>query len=231
MAVTSDGPFVSDGAQTDYNYTFDIEGSFNAVKVGSKSPEDADYVTLVENVHYTHTPGSKLIAFISGQIPANLDQILLSRDTPRTRTVGYTSGGTIPSATLDNDGNRSATVDEEIEDRVIQTREAVLLVADLPVAAATTTVDMGIEADLLYIMAKLDGTHDVMYVVVMPTGSDTRLTAGTAIGNGSTFAPELRFELNSDPTQVDITMVTTNAFTAWTQIRMLAMKIPVTANQ
>lgn len=228
--ATTDGPFISDGVDPDHNYTFALSGSFNAVRVGAKSPEDADYVIQVENIDYTHTPSSKLISFISGQIPPNLDQVLLTRATARTRSVDFVDGSNLPAATLDNDANRGATVDEEIEDRVVQTREAVLVVGDLPTAGATTTVDMGIEADLLYIMAKLDGTHDVIYVVAMPTGSDTRLTAGTAIGNGSTFAPELRFELNSNPTLVDITMVTTNAFTAWTQIRMLAMRIPVTAN-
>ena len=116
MAVTSDGPFISDGIQTDYNYTFDLEGSFNVVVVGSKSPEEVDYVAGVENIDYVHTPGSKLISFITGFIPPSGDQILLKRSTGRTRSVNYIDGSTIPSITLDNDGNRGATVDEEIED-------------------------------------------------------------------------------------------------------------------
>ena len=105
MAVTSDGPFISDGVETDYFYTFSLSGSFNAVRVGVKSPEDADYVIDVENTHYTHTPSSKLISFISGQIPPNLDQILLSRTTARTRSVDFIDGSTLPAATMDNDAN------------------------------------------------------------------------------------------------------------------------------
>ena len=230
MAVTSDGPFISNGVLTDYNYTFDIEGSFNAVVVGVKSPEDADYIIQVEGTDYDHTSGSKLISFISGSIPANLDEILIQRVTSRSRSVDYFPGSTLPAQTLDNDSNRGATVDEEIEDQVPQVRQATLLVADMPTSGTPTTVDMGIEADMLYIMAKMDGTHDVMYMVAMPSDSDNRLTAGSSLGTGATVAPELRFERNSDPTMVDMTFVTANDFTAWTQIKMIATKFPLNAN-
>ena len=230
MAVTSDGPFISDGVLTDYNYTFDIDGSFNVVRVGVKSPEDADYVIQVEGTDYNHTAGSKLISFISGFIPANLDEILFQRVTSRDRSTDYIDGSTLPAQTLDNEANRSATVDEEIEDQITEVRQATLLVADMPTSGTPTTVDMGIEADLLYIMAKMDGTHDVMYAVAMPSGSDNRLTAGSSLGTGTTVAPELRFERNSDPTKVDLTFVTANDFSAWTEIRMIAMKFPVNAN-
>lgn len=229
MATTSN--FIGDGSTTDFTYAFAVQGSFNKVVVGVKSPEDADYVTQVEGTDYTHTASTKLISFNSGSIPANLDEIQVSRSTTRVRSgIDFSDGSTLSAQTLDNDANRLATVDEEIEDRVVQVRQATLLVADMPTAGVPTTVDMGIEADLLIIMAKMDGTHDVVYTVAMPSGSDDRLTAGSAIGTGATFAPELRFERNSDVTMVDLTLVTANAFTAWTEIKMLAFKYPVTAN-
>ena len=230
MAVTSDGPFISNGILTDYNYTFDIDGSFNVVTVGVKSPEDADYALEVEGTDYTHTAGSKLISFISGSVPVSGDEILLKRVTSRDRSTDYIDGSTLPAQTLDNEANRSATVDEEIEDQITEVRQATLLVADMPTSGVPTTVDMGIEADLLLIMAKMDGTHDVMYTVAMPSGSDNRLTAGSSLGTGTTVAPELRFERNSDVTMVDMTFVTANDFTAWTQIKMIAQKFPVNAN-
>lgn len=229
MAQTSDN-FTSDGVVTDYTYTFAVEGSFNTVKVGVKSPEDADYVIQVEGTDYTHTSGSKLISFLSGSVPANLDLIVIYRSTGRTRPVDFSDGSTLTASTLDNDGNRSATVDEEIEDRVPLVRLADLLAADMPTSGTPTTVDMGIAADLLIIQGKFDGTHDVTYTILIPTAGSNRRSVGTPSGDGTNNGPDLTFELNSDDTKIDLTFNAANDFAAWTEVKMIAEKFPVTAN-
>lgn len=231
MPVTSD-PFTGDGATVDFFYTFDLEGSFNAVKVGTKTVDEPNYTLAVEGAgaDYIHTPASKQITFQAGSIPAADVQGLITRSTSRERPIDFVDGSTLTPDILDNDANRSATVDEEIEDRVVQVRRTAPLVADMPTVGTPTTLDMGIEADVLILQGKIDGTHDAIYLLNLPAEGENVQTAGLAIANGATFGPELRFERNSDPTQVDLTVVTANALAAWTQIKMTAIKVPVTAN-
>ncbi len=222
----SNDSFTGDGVTTDYFYTFDIDGSFNTVRVGTRTADEPDFTVAVEGTDYLHIPASKQISFLTASIPANGVIGLISRVTTRDRNATrFIDGTNLTPDILNSDANRLATVDPEIEDRVIQVRQSEPLVADMPIVATPTTLDMGIAADVLLIQGKIDGTNDAVWVVRIPAEGDTVELTGTGAG-----APELRFELNSDDTMIDLTMVTANSFTAWTLIKMVALKMPLVAN-
>lgn len=230
MAVTT-ATFTGDGSTSDFVYGFNLEGSFNTVKVGTKTVDEPDYTLQVEGTDYLHIPATKTISFLSTSTPANGVQGLITRSTSRERTrINFIDGSTLTPDVLNNDAERSATVDEEVEDRVVQTRSSEPLVAQMPTVGTPKTLDMGIAADLLILQGKVDGTREAIYIVTVPAEGETVQTAGMAIGTGAAFAPELRFELNSDPTKIDLTMVTANGFVAWTQIKMTPLQLPITAN-
>lgn len=222
--------FTGDGVTSDFFYTFELEGSFNTVSVGTKTVDEPDYTPGVEGTDYLHIPASKQISYLSGSVPANGVQGLISRTTSRERSTGYIGGSTLTPAALNNNSNRLATVDVEIEDRLPLSRTSEPLVASMPTVGTPTTLDMGIAADLLILQGIVDGTHSVSYTVIVPAEGETVRMAGNAIGDGSTFGPDLSFVLDTDPTLIDVTMNAANAFTAWTQIKLVAIRFPVTAN-
>lgn len=222
--------FAGDGATSDFFYTFELEGSFNTVVVGTKTVDEPDYTAAIELIDYLHIPASKQISFLTGSIPASGVEGLITRSTSRQRAVGYRDGSNMTPSFLNNNSNRLATVDEEVEDRVVQVRTTAPLVAQMPTVGTPKTLDMGIDADLLILQGIIDGTHSVSYTVIVPAEGETVRMAGNAIGDGSTFGPDLSFVLDTDPTLIDITMNALNAFSAWTQIKLIAMRFPVTAN-
>lgn len=233
MPVTSDS-FLGDGVTADYFYNFELKGSFNTVNVGTKTPDEPNYTVAVEGTDYLHIPASKRITFLSGSIPASGVQGLITRATSRARSVDHIDGSTLTAAILDNDANRLATVDPEIEDRVIQVRTTIPVAGEMPITPGDiTTLDMGIEADLLIlqgVVSPANGIAGVTYTVIMPAEGEAVRSAGTTIGSGVTSAPELTFIRNSDPTLVDVLMRQSNGFVEWDQIKLVAMKFPIVAN-
>ncbi len=228
MANTFD-TFEGDGLETDFNYTFSLTGASDSVVVGLKTDDEPNYdENTGGGVDYTHTPASKLISFTVA--PANGEKGLIARETSLTRPANYIDGTTFTPKTLNRDTNRLAGVDQEKDERETEARVAVPLVTDLPTVGTPSSIDMGIEADLLVITAKMDGTHDVTYMINVPAAGENVQTTGTQIGDGSTEGPELRFEVSSDPVILDVTLITANAFSAWTQVKMMAFKAPTPAN-
>lgn len=228
MANTFD-TFEGDGNDTTFNYTFSLTGAFNTVIVGLKTDDQPDYaIQTGGGVDYTHTPGSKLITFTVA--PGATQKGIILRSTSLLRPANYLDGTTFTPTTLNNDTNRLASVDQEQDERKTNSRVAVPLVTDLPTVGVPSSIDMGIEADLLIITAKMDGTHDVTYTINVPAAGENVQTTGSQIGDGSTEGPELRFEVSSDPTILDVTLITANAFSAWTQVKMIALKAPTPAN-
>ncbi len=113
----------------EYNYTFEITGSFSAVRVQVRLLGQIEFNSYVEGVQYTHTPSTNTILFLAGfepqgdgQAPIDgfetSDTIILSRFTTRDRQVDFQEGSTIKSQTLDNDANRLTAVTQEIEGAV-----------------------------------------------------------------------------------------------------------------
>ncbi len=228
MANTFD-TFEGDGLETDFNYTFDLTGSFSTVVVGLKSDDEPNYgVQAGLGVDYTHTAASKLISFTVA--PVNGEKGIIRRSTSLERPAAYIDGTTLTPTTLNNDTKRLTSVDQEQDEVIPDMRSAELLVADMPTVGVPSSIDMGIEANLLIVTAKMDGTHDVTYAINVPVAGENVQTSGTAIGTGATFGPELRFERSSDPNVLDVTMINANAFTAWTQIKMTALRTPTPAN-
>lgn len=225
---TFSGPFAGNGVITVFQYTFDLEGAFNTLVVGIKTADEPDYTIQTIITDYAHVASTKLVTFVVA--PPTGTDVILVRATSQIRGVNYIDGTTFAPKTVNRDLNRLATVDEEVTDVVPDVRTSQPLVADMPTLAVPTTLDMGVDANLLILQAKMDGTHDVVYTIAVPEGGETVRSAGTAIGDGSTFGPELSFVLNSDPSMIDISMLAENAFTAWTQIKMVAMQIPARAN-
>lgn len=233
MPATAD-TFTGDGVTADFFYNFDLKGSFNTVNVGTKTPDEPDYTVAIQGTDYLHIPASKRITFLSGSIPANGVQGLITRATSRARSIDHIDGSTLTAAILDNEANRLATVDPEIEDRTIQVRTTIPVAAEMPGSPGeTTTLDMGIEADLLILQGVVtpsNGISGVTYTVIMPAEGEAVRTAGTSIASGAQTAPELTFQRNSDPTLVDVLMRQANGFVEWDQVKLVAMKFPIVAN-
>lgn len=220
-----------DGSESDFTYTFDVIANFNTVQVGLKTVDEPDYTLQVENTHYLHIPATKTISFLSDSVPANGVQILITRATTRKRTPAkYKDGSTLTPDILNNNANRLATVDEEVEDRVVQVRTTEPTAAQMPTVGTPKTLDMGIAADLLILQGIIDGTHSITYTVVVPAEGETVRMAGTQGGNGSIVGPDLSFVLDTDPTLIDVTMNAANGHTGWTQVKLVAMQFPVVAN-
>lgn len=118
MPITVYNIFNVTGSTTDFQYTFDVLGSFSDVVVKWQDSLADAFTTMTEGSEseggdYTHDTATKTISFHVARESGDI--VRIERNTNREREVDYEGGSTLTEDNLDDDANRLTSVDQEIE--------------------------------------------------------------------------------------------------------------------
>lgn len=98
-----------------YTVTFELPGTYSAVRVKVLPVGATAFITQVADADYTFVRATKTVTFLAGSIPITGDVVRLERFTTRDRQVDYVSGESMSERNLDNDALRLTMIDQEIE--------------------------------------------------------------------------------------------------------------------